>query len=90
MDIHLTHRDEPEPADVLHAIWLDRRVQHRAILQRGVERGELRPDLEPDVVLDLLLASLHDRLLVPDHPLTPGFSRSVDGHVLNGLWRDRA
>ena len=62
-----------------------RRALAVEVMVRAQGRGQLRPDVDPEVVVDQLWGACYHRLLIPDQPLSTGFTDALVRNVVGGI-----
>jgi AcrR family transcriptional regulator len=71
-------------ADAREAFWAHRMDALSPVVARGIERGDLRADIDARLLLEMLVAPIHDRLLVTGEPVDDGLAERLVDLALNG------
>jgi AcrR family transcriptional regulator len=73
--------------DAREAFWVGRLDALRPVVERGIARGEVRTDTDAALLLEILVAPLHDRLLLTGEPVDERLGERIVDLVLDGARR---
>jgi len=77
---------DPQLARVYREYVVDpRRLQVKAVIERGIERGDLRLDTDPRLVQELLIGTIYYRLLFSGAPLNRKLGTQLVDAILDGF-----
>jgi AcrR family transcriptional regulator len=77
---------DPQLARVYREYVVDpRRLQVKAVIERGIERGDLRLDTDPRLVQELLIGTIYYRLLFSGPPLNRKLGTQLVDAILDGF-----